>query len=100
MKNKEGCGLSVKIDGGQIIISIGIRTLAQAASTHEGLADWNEQTEKYNVVNVVDTTGWSEDILSELQEEDEVGNSLITEVFNKAMLQAYENGSIGIEVGV
>jgi hypothetical protein len=76
--------LHAKIVGQRLIVSIGIDTLAFAAEECDG----NPK------VKILDPKTLAKDVISELQKDDEVGASMLTDLFDKAVNLAMENGSI------
>lgn len=76
--------LHAKVVGKRLIISIGAETLAFAAEECDG----NPK------VKIVDAKQLALDVISELEREDEVGASKLTDLFDEAVNAAMENGSI------
>lgn len=81
--------LDIKIKDGKIVISIGIDTLARAATYHDGWEDsWN----------VTDSLELAKSVVSELHGlGDDVG--LVAKSLDKALDSAFENGTLGIDFG-
>lgn len=80
---KESSRLKAKIIGGNLVISIGIATLAFAAEECDG----NPKVE------ILDAKQLATDVIAELESEDEVGASMLTDIFDGAVTAAMENGS-------
>jgi hypothetical protein len=76
--------LHAKIVGRRLIISIGVETLAFAAEECDG----NPK------VKILDAKKLALDVIREIQKEDEVGASKLTELFDNAVYAAMENGSV------
>ncbi len=76
--------LHSKIVGEKLIISIGIDTLAFAA----------EECEDNPKVKVLNAKQLAIEVIAELQKEDEVGASMLTDLLDKAVMTAFENGSV------
>lgn len=73
----------------QLVISIGIGTLAWAAKTRNG------GPVPQNVA-VADHEEFARDVARSLCREDEVGNTLLTRLLDDAMTDAMNGGSIGL----
>jgi hypothetical protein len=76
--------LHAKIVGRRLIISIGVETLALAAEECDG----NPK------VKILDAKQLALDVIAELESEDEVGASKLTDLLDKAVYAAMENGSV------
>jgi hypothetical protein len=76
--------LHAKISGRRLVISIGLETLAFAAEECDG----NPK------VKILDAKQLAKDVIAELEKEDEVGASKLTDLFDEAVNAALENGSI------
>lgn len=83
--------LSCEIEGDELVIRIGIDTLAFAGEQENG-------TEGPVIGNskVLDVREWAKDVRIEIENEDEAGNSLLTRMLDKAMSNARDNGSTAL----
>lgn len=81
---EEANRLHAKIVRGRLIISIGIETLAFAAEECDG-------NPKVKIENAKQLAA---DVIRELESEDEVGASKLTDLFDAAVYAALENGSV------
>lgn len=79
--------LSAMIDGDELVIRIGIGTLAFAAEHLKPLP--------YEILRVIDKAEFANDVRAELMREEEDGSSMLTDVLDAASIAAWENGSIG-----
>jgi hypothetical protein len=78
------------VEGNQLVISIGIGTLAWACRKRNGgpLA---------GRFKVVDELEFARDVANALQHEDEIGDSKLCELLDEAMQEAADRGSCGLE---
>lgn len=76
--------LHAKIVGNRLVVSIGIETLAFAAEESDG----NPK------VKILDAKQLALDVIAELEKDDEVGASKLTDLFDEAVYAAMENGSV------
>lgn len=81
--------LCCMIEDGELVIRIGIETLAFAAE-HMNLSDGSGRS-----IRVCDVPEFAKDVRAELMREEEDGSSPLTNVLDKACLDAWEEGSIG-----
>jgi hypothetical protein len=86
--------LKVEIKNNTLIISIGVSTLAKAIKIGSGLFEDEDIDGKFKIVN---ENKFAKSILSELQDEDEIGTTLVHTMLDKAGENAIENGCEGIE---
>ena len=84
MDNKE-LPLSMEIKDGQLVISIGINTLAFATGVY--ITDFK----------IINNEGFAKDILNELDAEEEDGSTMVHRMFDTAANNAIENGSEAVE---
>ena len=83
-------------DNGELVIRIGIQTLAEAAEANtEGLIVGCD-----NSCHINDPFTWAKDVKSEMMSEREDGSSLLTDLLDSAMSKAVENGSAAVELKV
>lgn len=92
MKNSES-PLKVEVTDGKLIISIGIQTLAWVVSYEGNLM------EKFypNNYKVTDALGFAEDVAEKLEHEDEIGDTVVTELLDTAIIEAINDGSCNVE---
>lgn len=88
--------LSCKVIAGQLIIRIGVETLAFSAAHHPDFFDPEKPTENAHIV-VTDQRQFAKDVKAELEKEDEIGNSPLTQLLDAAMRNAVEAGSAAID---
>lgn len=90
--------LSCKLVGDEVVIKIGIGTLAFAYEISEYNNPWSDDTnDTVQQCMVVNKKEFAKDVIAELISEREDGSTLITDMFDKAEQNAMENGSEGIE---
>lgn len=77
--------LNVEIKNDQLIISIGIDTLAFAIENAD-------KCDLYNI-KIENSEGFAKDLLNELLQENEVGETLMSDMLDSAAVQAIEQGS-------
>lgn len=85
--------LSCVITGDQLIISIGVDTLCWA-TVHECQ---NRDTGIPVGTKILDETEFARDVAGCLNFENEDGSTLLTNLLDAAALEAYEQGSLGID---
>lgn len=93
-KSPRAAPMAVKIKGGILTISIGVETLKSAAERHEEF--WLPMTDKYSMV-VSDADRFAKDVLLELEREEEDGSTPVHLLLDKAIYQASEQGSEGLD---
>lgn len=86
--------LTSVLDGERIDLGLGIGTLRHAAENHPGLYNPDRPTEP--AVDVTDATEFAKAVIEEINREDDEGNTLLTRMIDKAILQAVENGCEGV----
>lgn len=77
-----------------LTIEVGIDTLKHAADRHEDF--WQPQTDKVALI-VSDPEIFAKDVRSALLSEEEDGSTRITVMLDKAILEAVEQGSEGLD---
>lgn len=93
-KSEEPLKCDVTVDG-LLQITIGINTLAYCAMSKNG-GPIEEVFDEYDV-KIDDNRRFAIDVSNSLSREDEVGNTMLVETLQDAMLDAVERGSSGIE---
>lgn len=71
---------------GLLVIKIGVDTLAFAAENYPE-----------DPCKVLDAAGFTKDVIDQIIKEDEIGESLITNMLDKAILNAKNSGSIYVK---
>jgi len=90
--------LEVKIIDGKLVISIGIETLAWASDHSDLSMPYNKEANDFVPKwKVIDPLEFAADVARELRREAEDGSSLLTRVLDKAIEEAIEQGSLGVE---
>lgn len=98
--------LSAKLEGDELVIRIGIDTLAWAAEAERRETCFWEYDEVRDYVQkwkIVDDRGWAEDVLHELKREEEDGSSPLTNLLDKMSEKALDQGSLSVwspELGI
>lgn len=95
MASKKDTPLGVKIEDGQLVIRIGIDTLA-FAYTEVFHQDKDELEQKIQVI-FPDKLEFAKDVMWEMTREDEIGNSPLTKFLDDMMAEAVNQGSAGID---
>lgn len=81
--------LQCEIEGDELVIRIGIDVLAFAAENIQEVFDHEKE------IKVCDKREFAKDVCRAMMHEEENGNNLLTDVFDKASIAAWEDGSIG-----
>ena len=94
MANERNAPLEIKVDGGKLVISIGVETLAYAAENDQVLERYHEGEDYFDTPTVMNTDAFAKDVLSELVDEDHnTGENMVQVMLTSAMQSAMENGS-------
>ena len=91
--------LQTKIENGQLVISIGINTLAYCAEFEGREPFWKYDDDKNDFVQVykiIDSKGWAEDLVRELNREEEDGSTPLTDLLDKMSENALDDGSLSV----
>jgi len=88
MAQEYGEGIKVSLNEGRIIISLDIKTLAFCANEHPLFF--------VDPVKVTDAQVFAEEIVRVLKEEQEDGSTILTNLFDDAIVMAVEDGCEGI----
>jgi hypothetical protein len=84
--------LSVKVEDDELVIRIGVDTLAWAGERCPDLED-----ERYEpMFRIVNATEFANDVLHELKKEEEDGTTLVHLMLDKAIVSAIEQGSAAV----
>lgn len=90
--------LVVKIEDEELVLRIGINTLAFAADAQDAFVPYDEEkgdwVRKYKVT---DPKEFASDIKRAMQDEREDGSSPLTDFLDKMTIAALDDGSIAIE---
>lgn len=90
--------LTVAVDDGVLTIRIGVNVLAHSASYAEFANPWNEEKRAYlRTFAITDAAGFAADAARAMLQEREDGSSLVTELLDKAMEAAVDDGSLHCE---
>jgi hypothetical protein len=91
--------LNIQIENGELVIRIGVPTLAWAAEHMIEATDFNDQANVFEQAwTVTDPAEFAKGVLDELLREEEDGSNLVTKMFDKAFLAAIDNGAEGVEM--
>lgn len=92
--------LSCKVEGDELVIRIGIDTLAWAAqSERRDTPFWVYEWEKAEYVprwKIISNLEWAKDVAREINREEEDGSSPLTNLLDKASENALDQGSIAV----
>ena len=93
MKQPKDQSLEIEVVGDRIVISIGVETLKHC---HNALENDHEPRKGYGTGYLIeDANGFARDVVQQfLQDEREDGSSPLTDLFDKTMIDAVNNGSI------
>ena len=94
-----GQPLSVKVENDQLVIRIGIDTLAEAAEFEGREPFWQYDEIAGDFVQywkIIDNKGWAEDVVHALKEESEDGSTFVTDLLDKACEEALDQGSLSV----
>ena len=98
MKDDSDLPLQVSVQEGVFAITIGIDRIVWAA---EHSKDWNpfddEKNDYVQKWKVVDSVEFAKDVMAAMLDEREDGSSLLTDLFDKALMIALEDGSLGCD---
>jgi hypothetical protein len=98
--------LSCKIENDELVVRIGIDTLAEAAEYEGREPFWRYDEDFGNIVQdwkIVDNLGWAQDIVLELNKEKEDGSTPLTDLLDKMSENALDQGSLSVwspELGI
>ena len=97
-KNRHPCG-AVR-EGDWVVIAIHKNTIKNATELNQELEYYSDEQEDYMQPKVVNLDQLIDDLVDELNREDEDGSTLITKALDDAVVNACENGSDAILLGV
>jgi len=91
--------LGLKVQGNEVVIRIGINTLAFAHDRSSANNPWDEAREDYiQQWKVVDPKQFANDFVIELQSEEEDGSTKLVELFDEIFQDTVNEGSIAVKV--
>lgn len=90
--------LTVAVENDQLVVRIGIDTLAHAAAHCERFYDY-DQHDSPPYVKITDTLEFARGVLRQLEAEAEDGSSIISDALDDAIVEAHGDGSEGIDYG-
>ncbi len=86
--------LTVAVEDGQLLIRIGVNTLAHSATYAEFANPWDLEKHQYiRTFAIANASGFAADVCRALLDEREDGSTLLTELLDKAMEAAVDDGS-------
>ncbi len=85
--------LTINIKDEKLTIEIGLNILKYASFM--SMSNWDHNIKEYTAPKIIDVKAFAADIVNELGCEEEDGTTIVHEMLDKAMVQAYENGSLG-----
>lgn len=94
---KRDTPLQAQIEGDEFVIRVGVDVLVHATVTHEEFYDdQNEQHAKRGppYITVADKTELLQDIRRMILKEGETGRSPLSDLFDQAIMDAWEDGSL------
>lgn len=86
--------LRAEIEGGRLVMSIGIDTLAFAFEH-----DPKREQVRGHDCKVIDSAQFAADVLRALEREEEDGSTLLNKMIDAACEDALDDGSIGVDYG-
>ena len=88
--------LSCEVADGQLVVRIGVETLALAVAAGSA---FHQERDGEHIRNfaITDPLQFAKDIANELQREDEDGSSPLTDVIDQAAQSAIDEGSLAIK---
>jgi len=88
--------LSVKLDGDELVIRIGISALAFAAIHAPQLEHFDDEANEFRLPKITDERKFAEEVAIVLGQEEEDGTTLVHRMLDGAFLEAVEQGREGI----
>jgi hypothetical protein len=91
--------LNIKIENGELVIRIGVPTLAWAADHMDEATVYDQDLRDFKQAwTVTDPAKFAKGVLNELIREEEDGSNPVTRMFDAAFLAAVDNGAEGVEL--
>ncbi len=92
--------LSVSVDDGELVIRIGVNTLAGAVAGGNDFHAYEEDVDGYfRQFAIIDAEGFARDVAREFQREDEAGASPLSNAIDSMAMAAIDDGSENIKYG-
>lgn len=91
--------LSVRLRNGRVVIEIGIATLATVARHMPALEVFDEEALEWFEPRVPDPGAFARAVVATLNSEEEDGTTLVHVMFDRAIIEAIEQGAEGIVTG-
>jgi len=88
--------LSVKLDGDELVIRIGISALAFAAIHTPQLEHFDDEANEFRLPKITDERKFAEEVAIVLGQEEEDGTTLVHRMLDGAFVEAVEQGREGI----
>lgn len=92
---KDSLPLKCHLKKDRIVIEIGLKTLKVAAAQHPEFWDGESGSNVPNI-DVIDIKQFAKDVVTALNDENEIGETLVTNMLDHGMRIAVENGSEGV----
>lgn len=89
--------LKCGIEDGEVVIRVGVNTLKIAAESCNEFYDDAKHSKGPPYVKIVNDDEFAADIVRMLNSEDEDGSGPLSNLFDTAIVAAYEDGSLGFE---
>jgi len=91
--------LGLKVQGNEVVIRIGINTLAFAHNHADWNRPWDDVRNDYiQQWKVADPNQFAKDFVNELQSEEEDGSTPLTELFDRICQNTTNEGTIAVEI--
>jgi hypothetical protein len=98
MSKPKNSGLRARVVGGEVVISIGVDTLAHAFNESEYAKPFDDEKGDWiSKLEVADPLEFARGVVEELLKEDEEGTTAVHLLLDKACESAADNGSLGVE---
>jgi len=91
-----GKPLVCKVEEGALVIRIDFGTLAVVASNCEYFWDGDSDTDT-PTIKVTDPAVFAKEVCAKLNEEEEDGSTLVTDMIDRGMIRAVEYGCLGVD---
>lgn len=89
--------LEVAVEGGELVIRIGIGTLAWAADRQDEWSPYDDKRQQFvSAYRVSDRAKFAGDVKRELLREAEDGSSPLSRLLDKMSMAAVNDGSVGV----
>jgi len=96
--NYYGQSLTVEVKDGQLVIAIGVQTLAHSASYSDWANPYDEQREDYiRTFAITDAEQFAKDVQHAMLSEREDGSSPLSDFLDAMMQAALDDGSTAVE---